>query len=129
VQASLSLQFFCVCAQPLAGAQVSVVQELLSSQSVGPPDLQEPALQVSPVVQALLSLQGSVLGTWMQAPSLGLHVSSVQTLLSLQILAAPATQVPALLHLSAMVQPLPSSQVVFVARFSLTHWSASKMLQ
>jgi hypothetical protein len=61
VQALLSLHVVplgaAVCTQPVVGLQVSTVHGLPSSQSVGlvPPQL--PDVQVSPVVQALLSLQ------------------------------------------------------------------------
>src|SRR5437667_12147583 len=46
-----------MCAQPLAGLQLSVVQTLWSSQLGGGPPTQAPSEQVSLVVQALLSLQ------------------------------------------------------------------------
>src|SRR5206468_585165 len=51
-----------MCAQPLAGLQLSVVQTLLSSQLGGGPPTQAPLEQVSLVVQALLSLQAVPLG-------------------------------------------------------------------
>ncbi len=50
------------CAQPLAGLHESVVQTLLSSQETAAPAWQVPALQVSPCVQALPSLQGVLAG-------------------------------------------------------------------
>jgi len=50
-----------VCTQPVAGAQVSVVHTLPSSQlGGGPPTQVPPPLQLSAVVQALLSLQAAV---------------------------------------------------------------------
>jgi hypothetical protein len=47
--------------QPTAGLQSSLVQGLLSSQTTEAPAWHVPPLQVSPVVHALPSLQGSVL--------------------------------------------------------------------
>src|SRR5437870_12321827 len=65
--------------QPVAGLQVSSVQTLPSSQLVAGPPTQPPLLQVSLVVQAFASLQGSVLAVW-SAPGVGLQVSSGRTL-------------------------------------------------
>jgi hypothetical protein len=61
VQAFPSLQgaVLLVNTQPLPGLQLSVVQTLLSLQTTGVPGLQMPPLQVSPVVQALPSLQAA----------------------------------------------------------------------
>jgi hypothetical protein len=50
------------CEQPVDGLQESFVQMLLSLQLTRLPPPHTPALQVSPVVHALPSLQGSVLG-------------------------------------------------------------------
>ena len=44
---------------PVSGLQVSTVQGLLSSQSLGPPGTQTPAWQVSPTVQGLPSSQAA----------------------------------------------------------------------
>lgn len=68
----------------------------------------DPPEQVSLTVQALPSLHGAVLLTWMQ-PVAGLHESSVQTLLSSQFGGGPLTQLPAE-QVSFIVQALPSSQ-------------------
>jgi hypothetical protein len=69
--------------QPVAGAQLSSVQGLLSLQSRGvAPARQVPPPQVSPTVQAFPSLQGLVLLALMQ-PVAGSQESSVQGLLSL----------------------------------------------
>jgi hypothetical protein len=93
--------------QPDAGLHESSVQPFESSQLGEGPPTQAPAVQVSLVVQALLSEQGSVLSTWTQ-PIAGLHESSVQPFESLQFGAAPPTQVPAA-QVSLVVQALPSS--------------------
>src|SRR5207244_2789955 len=61
-----------VFAQPVAGSHVSVVHTLPSVQMGGGPPTQTPPAQVSAVVQALPSLQGSVFGvppTHAAAPS------------------------------------------------------------
>jgi hypothetical protein len=89
VQTLLSLQAFLlgVCTQlPVAVSQVSFVQTLPSSQFLDAP-VQAPLEQISPVVQALLSLQGSVLLAWMQTPPT--QESVVQTLPSSQFLGGP----------------------------------------
>ncbi len=49
---------FRVCTQPLAASQVSSVQTSVSAQSTVEPPVQTPAVQTSPVVQALPSSQG-----------------------------------------------------------------------
>src|SRR5207237_2877912 len=61
-----------VFTQPVAGSHVSVVHTLPSVQMGGGPPTQTPPAQVSAVVQALPSLQGSVFGvppTQAAAPS------------------------------------------------------------
>src|SRR5438093_1429475 len=61
-----------VFTQPVAGSHVSVVHTLPSTQLGGGPPTQTPPAQVSAVVQALPSLQGSVFGappTQAAAPS------------------------------------------------------------
>jgi len=100
---------------PVAGAQVSVVQTLLSLQTTAAPAWHVPPPQVSPVVQALRSSQAAVLLICTQ-PEPGTHESSVHGLLSLQFKApAPVWQVPPE-HVSPVVQALPSSHaaVLFV---------------
>jgi hypothetical protein len=85
VQALLSLHevgTVAVCAHPVAGLHVSVVQILLSSQLTGVNTQPVVGLQMS-AVQALLSLQAIGVNTH---PVPGLQVSVVQRLLSLQII-------------------------------------------
>src|SRR5436189_16643 len=92
--------------------QVSSVQTLLSLLTRAGPPVQTPAvLHVSFVVHASPSLQlrpGT--GVYTQ-PVAGLHVSSVQTLLSLHTRAGPPVQIPVVLHVSLVVQASPSSQL------------------
>jgi hypothetical protein len=110
VQASLSSTLMGVCAGPVMGSQESVVQALPSSVLTGVwtapdaglqesvvqtlpssvfrgvvPALHAPAAQVSPVVQALPSSHGLVLGVKTQ-PEPASQESSVQELLSLQVM-------------------------------------------
>src|SRR6266849_2108169 len=110
VQAFPSLQglVLLICVHPLAGLQASVVQTFPSSQLGAGPPTHAPAAQVSLVVQAFPSLQGAVLLMCTQ-PVAGLHESSVQTLLSLQLGAGPPTHVPPA-QVSFVVQAFPSSQ-------------------
>jgi hypothetical protein len=70
-----------VFTHPVAGTQESVVQRLLSSQFTAAP-AQDPPEQASPVVQALLSSQDTVLLVCAQIPPL--QVSVVQALPSSQ---------------------------------------------
>ena len=72
-----------VCPQPDAGLQVSAVQELSSLQLTVLPTQLPPGEQVSPVVQALLSLHDPVMGVCAH-PDAGLQVSRVHALLSSQ---------------------------------------------
>jgi hypothetical protein len=76
-------------------------------QTNGAPEWQVPPPQVSPVVQALTSSQGTVLLARMQ-PVVGLQLSSVQGLPSSQLGGAPPLQVP-LSQVSLVVQTFPSS--------------------
>jgi hypothetical protein len=110
VQASPSSQATSLLAEehPLAGSQLSSVHKLPSSQSGGRPPTQAPALQLSPVVQALPSSQVPETLTLKQPPSRS-QLSSVQVLPSSQSSGAPPAQAPAL-QVSAVVQALPSSQ-------------------
>ena len=64
------------------------------------------------VVQALLSLHGLLLLVWTQ-PELGLQLSSVQGLPSLQLGGGPPTQAPPL-QVSSVVQALPSLHVLLL---------------
>src|SRR2546422_714246 len=93
---------------PVAGLHVSSVQGLPSSTTRGPAAAcVVPPPRRTPVVQALPSLHGAVLLVW-TAPVAGLHVSSVQTLLSSTTRApAPGWQLPPP-QVSPVVQALPS---------------------
>jgi hypothetical protein len=110
VQAFPSLQGFVlsVWTQPLPGSHESFVHGLWSSHSAAGPPLQVPPPQVSPVVQAFPSSQGSALLTWAQ-PLTGSHESVVHRLASLQFGAGPPLQVPPP-HVSLVVQAFPSLQ-------------------
>jgi hypothetical protein len=86
---SLQALVLFACAHPLAGTQLSVVQTLPSSQLGAAPPTHAPPAHVSLVVHALPSLQGSVLFVNTHPP-VGLQVSVVQTLPSLQASGVPA---------------------------------------
>ena len=90
------------------------MQGLLSSQFGALPPTQDPATQVSEVVQAFPSSQEAVLFVKTQ-PVAGTQESSVHGLLSLQLGALPPTHEPAA-QVSEVVQAFPSSQeaVLFV---------------
>jgi hypothetical protein len=94
---------------PVAGSQESAVQTFPSLQAMGLP-AQLPPPQTSPLVQALLSLQGAVLLVNTQ-PVAGLQLSSVQTLPSSQTVGPPGTQAP-LSQESPVVHAFPSSQAI-----------------
>ena len=79
--------------QPAWASQVSVVQGLPSSQVLGPAGVQTPALQASPMVQLLLSLQTAVLLVCWQPFEMS-QESSVHGLPSSQIAAVPGVQMP-----------------------------------
>ena len=103
-----------VYTHPVAGLQVSVVQMLLSLQTVAAPPWQVPAPQTSPVVQAFPSSQALVLFVNTH-PEAGLQLSVVHTLPSLQTTAAPPWHEPPP-QVSPDVQAFASSQaaVLFV---------------
>jgi hypothetical protein len=87
--------------------QLSVVQTLLSSQTVGVPGRQLPPPHASPVVHAFPSSQVFVLSAWTH-PVAGAQESVVQTLLSLQSsVPTPAWQLPPE-QTSPVVQAFPS---------------------
>jgi hypothetical protein len=88
--------------QPATASQLSVVQGFPSLQLGAAPPTQAPPAHRSFVVQASPSLQAAVLLAWRQ-PEAGLQLSSVQGFPSLQLGAAPPTQVPAT-HRSPVVQ-------------------------
>jgi len=97
---------------PAAGAHVSTVQGLLSSQFGAAPPAQLPAWQRSFSVQALPSVQFTVLLLNTQ-PFAGLHVSSVHTLPSTQtrgsITHEPDTHLSLIVHASESLHVLASS--------------------
>lgn len=109
VQALLSLHetVLVVCAQPLAGLQVSVVQPLPSSQTGGGPPRQDPPEHVSPVVHGFPSSHGLALLVCVQ-PVAELHPSLVQALPSLQLGGSPPVQAPPK-QSSPVVHAFPSS--------------------
>ncbi len=120
------------CKQPLAGSQEWSLHTLPSSQSGGTPPTQLPAAQVSAVVQALPSSQGSELSLLVQ-PVTVLQPSSVQPLPSSQSGGSPPKQSPSE-QVSAVVQALPSSQLIDTLTLSqpvgdtqesAVHWSPS----
>ena len=90
VQASPSLQaaVLLVNTHPVAGVHESLVQGLLSLQTVPAPGWQLPPPQASPVVQGLPSSQALVLLANTH-PVAGLQESSVQPLLSLHTIPDP----------------------------------------
>lgn len=90
----------------LIGSQVSVVQTLLSSQSLALPGVHAEFLQTSLKVQALPSLHSLLLAAWTQPLSLS-QLSSVQLLPSAQLGATPPAHCPSL-HASTTVHASPS---------------------
>ena len=99
-----------MCAQPLAGLQLSVVQTLWSSQLGGGPPTQAPSEQVSLVVQASPSLQAVpfVFGGFEQTPVLGLQVpTSWHWSEAVQTTGLEPVHIP-LWQVSVCVQALPS---------------------
>jgi hypothetical protein len=100
------------------------VQTLLSLQLSAVPAVQAPLWQVSAPLQTLLSEHVVPFSTgafWHPVPALQLSV--VQTLLSLQLRAVPAVQVP-LWQVSAPLQTLPSEHDVPLAKLGLEHTPA-----
>ena len=105
VQRLLSLhgELLLTVLQPPAGSQLSVVHSLPSSQPTVTGPAQLPPLQMSPDVQALLSLHTALLLALTQAPVAGLQLSLVHGLLSVQVFLAPGVQL-LLAHRSGAVQ-------------------------
>src|SRR5262245_15201225 len=99
---------FAACTQPVAVLQESSVHTLPSSQLTAGPATHTRFAQVSLVVHALPSSHAAMLGVCTQ-PVPESQESSVHTLPSLQLTAAPATHIP-LAHTSGAVHALPSSQ-------------------
>ena len=102
------------CAQPLAGTHESFVHTLESLQFVAAPETHTPPAQASPVVQALLSLQGFVLFEKTH-PLAGLHESVVHPFPSLQTNVVPGWHTVAT-HVSRPLHRLPSSHCAFVVQ-------------
>jgi hypothetical protein len=100
--------------QPVPAVQLSEVHGLLSWQVGLPCPLQAPSKQVSVTVHGSLSLQGAVLAEKTQ-PVVGLQLSLVQTLPSLQAVADPLWHLP-LPHRSPAVQASPSEHGRALAR-------------
>jgi hypothetical protein len=112
-----------------------VVQEFESSQFVGGPGSQAPALQRSPSEQAFPSSQGAVFGVAVH-PIAGSHASSVQTFVSSQTSGAPGVQAPEAQRspsvqafassqgavFGVLVQPTKSTQESSVQTFASLHW-------
>ena len=92
---------------PVAVSQLSAVQAEPSSHTVAVPGKQAPPPQMSPMVQALPSLQGSTLFVEKQ-PVTALQPSVVQGFLSSQGIWPPAVHTPAT-QLSPPVQTLLSA--------------------
>ena len=92
---------------PDDGSQLSAVQVFESPQFLAAPAVQEPAAQMSLSVQALPSVQLTVLLAWAQ-PVETTQESSVQTLPSSQLSAVPVHEPPE--QASLVVQALPSLQ-------------------
>ena len=110
---SSQLTALLVWAQPLAGRHASLVQALLSSQSVAALAMpaQLPPLQVSKSVQAFPSSQAEVLGVLTQ-PVKGAHEPLVHGLPSLQ--STPCPMHKPFAQLSLVVHRLPSSHGLVV---------------
>ena len=108
--ASVQGKVLFVNVHPLAGLQTSFVQGFPSLQVTTAPALHAPLLQMSPCVQALPSLQGTVLFVCVQ-PFVASQTSVVHGLLSSQLATVPPLQMPPA-HASFTVQELPSSQVL-----------------
>ena len=85
-----------------------MVQGLLSLQLSGVPAVQAPAWHVSLPSHAFPSLHGVPFASAvLRQPASGSHVSAVHGLLSLQLRAAPAVQIPDR-HVSAPLHTFPS---------------------
>jgi hypothetical protein len=104
-----------VYTQPVEVLHESFVHTLLSLQVTALPPPQLPPPHTSPVVQALPSLQDTVLFVNTQ-PVDALHESVVHTLLSLQVSGVPAVQTP-VWQTSAPLHTVESAQEVPFATF------------
>jgi hypothetical protein len=94
--------------QPVSGRHESVVHALPSSQLTGVPGAQTPLWQLSAPLHVLPSVHDVPFKTALLVqPNAGSQASVVHTLLSLQLIGAPAVQVPPW-HVSVPLQTLPS---------------------
>jgi len=101
-----------VLAQPLRALQLSIVQALESLQLSGVPAVQVPLWQVSAPLHTVPSAQAVPFATFgLAQPVVGLHVSFVHTLPSLQLSGVPAAHRPAW-QVSAPLQTVLSAQGV-----------------
>jgi hypothetical protein len=121
--------------QPVKALQLSVVQALLSLQLSGAPAVQVPAWQVSAPLHTVLSAHDVPLATAvLTQPEVGLQVSVVQTLESLQLRGVPAVQVPlwqvsAPLHTLVSAQAVPSGRAVLAQPVVTLHESVVQTLE
>ena len=92
---SLQGELLLTSLQPVAGSQLSDVHSLPSSQLTAMGAVQPPPLQMSPLVQALLSLQIALLLALLQAPVAMLQLSVVHGLPSEHVFLAPDAHLPA----------------------------------
>ena len=107
--------------QPKTGSQVSVVHTFVSSQGRAAPGVHTPVWQVSLPLQTLPSLHDVPFATGVVVqPKIASQPSAVQTLLSLQLRAVPAVQVP-FWHVSVPLQTLASAHVVPFSTGALAH--------
>lgn len=97
--------------QPLAARQLSEVQTLLSLQVITAPDWQLPPEQMSPLVQALLSVQAVVKLVWRQ-PAVASQLSPVHGLLSSQLSVVAPDWHALAAQMSPTVQALLSVQAL-----------------
>jgi hypothetical protein len=116
-----------VFTQPVDGLHESVVQTFESLQLSGVPLVQVPLWQVSAPLQTLPSLHDAPLTTGVcTQPVLGLHVSMVQTLESLQLSGVPAVQVP-LWQVSLPLHTVLSAHAVPLGTAVNTHVPAGQV--
>jgi len=108
VQASPSVQApsAWLCAQPVLASQLSVVQALLSPQSMAAPDVHTAFAHASPLVQSFPSSHAPVAAACVH-PAVALQPSVVQGFPSSQFAVAPGMQAPPA-QASPAVHALPS---------------------
>jgi hypothetical protein len=112
---------------PVTASHASAVQGFPSSHETVVPMHAPAAVHASPLVHALASSQGTAgVGVNVQ-PVAGTQVLVVQAFASSHVRAVPPTQAPPALHVSPVVQRLPSSQAppmgmgMQASRVQLTH--------